>query len=141
MLELFKKPRLQKIVLKNYCCLRENNELGAHGKNNILFVGFLLLTYGLILTMAWYFYLLILFLAIPVFYYTRNPFRFHYYKYLICWWKKGDSHMYRWHKRFSIFGIDVYILNGYTFAPGRKMQTDMKIIFDQLDKRLNEICA
>jgi len=132
--------QLTKFRLKNYCDFYDRNELGAEGKNHILFVGILLSIYGLILTMTWYFYPLIL-LVIPIFFFTKNPFRFRYYKYLICWWKKGDSHMYQYHKRFSIFGIDVYILNGYMFSPGRKMQPRIKAIFNSLDERLKEISA
>jgi len=50
-----KRARLQSMALQDWGGFMCDNELGGQGKNHIVFVGFILMVYGLILTLAWSF--------------------------------------------------------------------------------------
>ena len=117
------------------------NEFCGSGKNHIVFVGILLTLYGLILTSAWLINPMIGLLAAVLFIYTKNPFKFKYYKYIDYFLYANTSRIYESHQLFTISGIDLYILNGYIFVPGQYLQKEIKQAFDRFEKELESISA
>ena len=133
--------KLQSFRLENYSEFSDNNEIGGDGANNPLFVGILLFLYAIILTVSIVVSPTILIAAAFLIYYSKNPFRFRFYMYLMGTFKNPRKSKYSSHSRFSLLGMDIYVLNGYIFSPTKKLSKSLKESFNMLEKQLNSISA
>jgi len=136
-----KTAKLQSLELQNFGFFQFENELGGQGKNHTIFVGILLFLYGIILTLSLLFHPLILMGAAMIYFYTKNPFKFKFYKYIEWFWQPNSPKEYHYHKRFSVGGLDIYILDNYIFAPGQSLQAEIKHAFESAEKHINSISA
>ncbi len=133
--------KIKSTRLENYSMFLDNNEIGGDGANNPLFVGILLFLYAIILTASIVVSPTIFIAAAFLIYYTKNPFRFRFYRYVMNSFGSARKFQYNSHSRFSLLGIDIYVLNGYIFSPTKEMKRSLRVSFDLLEKQLNSISA
>ena len=111
-----RKSKVSSLELKSWCKYIAGN-INGNGHNHLFFAVSLIAIHAVFLLASTLHPLCLIGNAL-IFSVTKNPFYFRF----SVGFDEFSITKYKFHKRFSFLGMDVYMLNFYFFAPNEKMQ-------------------
>ncbi len=125
--------KTQIVKMKDFCQFFDDTGISAEGGNHPLFISIFIGIYGFGIYLAIN-YQIVLGLAIVliVFYFVQIPFRY-------SFWYPMSRHLnlYRYHRKYSLLGLDFYIINEILFCPKGKMRENVDAKFQMLKEFLD----